>query len=282
MNTETAERGAAPSSYTLSAFIAGAFIYSWAIWFGLLLAARFGIVSHESPANWYGLGGLGPSATAFILSLRSDGWFGARSLGARVLAWRAPLRWYLFALFVPVLIRLLGLGFYAATGGTLLSNPITPLTIIIVFLISLIVPLFEEFGWRGYLLPALLTRWSPVRSGLCVGIVWAGWHIPLFWIEGTGFYRWGQASGLLVALAGYSIAVVALSMLITLMFCRTSGNLLLVFLLHDATNTSADVLFAPYQRIGILGPLWWSIGILVVAGALACLAFLRHRPHAGT
>jgi Type II CAAX prenyl endopeptidase Rce1-like len=100
-------------------------------------------------------------------------------------------------LSVPVLIRLLGFGFYAATGGTLLSNPITPLTFIIVFLIFLIVPLFEEFGWRGYLLPALLTRWSPVRSGLCVGIVWAGWHIPLFWIEGTGFYRWGQASGLL-------------------------------------------------------------------------------------
>ena len=278
MNTERAERLGPASPSSVATFIAGTIVYSWAIWFGLLLAARIGIISHESPANWYGLGGIGPSATAFILSLRSDGWFGVKSLGARVLAWRVPLRWYAFALFVPAVIRLIGLGLYAATGGTLLSNPIAPVTVIIVFLISMIVPLFEEFGWRGYMLPALLIRWPPVRAGLYVGIVWAAWHIPLFWIEGTALYRLGQASGLPVALAGYSIAVVALSMLFTLMFYRTNGNLLLAFLLHDATNTSADVMFAPYQHVGILGPGWWSIGVMVMAGSLACLALLRNRP----
>ena len=256
-------------------FVVGTFVYSWGVWLGLLYAVHRGALSNESLAGLYGWGGVGPSLLAFILTARADGLPGARRLAARLLRWRAPARWYAFALLVPVVIRLLGLSLYRATVGALLANPVVPVAVVLAFLTGLLVSLMEEFGWRGYMLTGLLARWRPIPAGLCVGLVWAAWHLPLFWMKVTGFYRWGQASGVLLAVPGYMAAVVALSLLFTLMFVRTAGNLPLAFLLHAAINTSADALLAPYQRLGILGPAWWSVAVMVAAGLCACFA-LRH------
>jgi membrane protease YdiL (CAAX protease family) len=264
-------------SYSVGAFVLGTFAFAWAIWLGLTYAADRGLLSGDSPGNLYGWGGLGPSLVAFFLILRSEGLSGGKRFFGRLLRWRAPLRWYAFALLVPVLIRLMSLGLYAITGGSLLANPVPLATVVVAFLLGFVVALMEEFGWRGYMLPGLLARWPPHIAGLGVGAAWAAWHLPLFWIPGIGFYRWAQASGRPLAILGYSAAVVGLSMLFTLMYCRTDGNLLLAFLLHDAANTSSDVFFAPYQRLGITAPAWWSVVITVAAGAIAGL-LLRRRP----
>ena len=38
----------------------------------------------------------------------------------------------------------------------------------------------EETGWRGYALPQLQKRFSPLTSTLILAGFWAGWHIPQF------------------------------------------------------------------------------------------------------
>jgi membrane protease YdiL (CAAX protease family) len=45
-------------------------------------------------------------------------------------------------------------------------------------------PLGEEPGWRGYALPRLETALGPVRSSLVLGLLWTGWHLPLFLYPG--------------------------------------------------------------------------------------------------
>src|SRR5262245_44455656 len=45
-------------------------------------------------------------------------------------------------------------------------------------------PLGEEPGWRGYALPRLQTVLGPVRSSLVLGLLWTGWHLPLFLYPG--------------------------------------------------------------------------------------------------
>lgn len=40
-----------------------------------------------------------PSACAFVVTWLADGGSGVRELAGRLLRWRVPLRWYLFALF---------------------------------------------------------------------------------------------------------------------------------------------------------------------------------------
>jgi uncharacterized protein len=45
-------------------------------------------------------------------------------------------------------------------------------------------PLGEEPGWRGYALPRLEAAFGPVRSSLLLGLLWTGWHLPLFLYPG--------------------------------------------------------------------------------------------------
>ncbi|MFC6940666.1 type II CAAX prenyl endopeptidase Rce1 family protein [Salinirubellus sp. GCM10025818] len=106
-------------------------------------------------------GGLGPLAASAVL-VRASG----RSVRAwlrEVFAARVALRYYILALALPGIVEYpLFLGFIILFGGGL-----------------------EEPGWRGYLLPALQETYSPLTAGLIVGVVWAGWHLPLVFISGT-------------------------------------------------------------------------------------------------
>ena len=45
-------------------------------------------------------------------------------------------------------------------------------------------PLGEEPGWRGYALPRLEAALGPVRGSLVLGLLWTGWHLPLFFYPG--------------------------------------------------------------------------------------------------
>ena len=259
----------------VTAFLVATFALSWFTWFGLVACARFGLIEEDVPGRFYGWGGLAPSLVALLLAFREGGWSGTKRLAARVLEWRVPARWYLYAFLTPIVIRLLGITLYTAEGGALRLPDINPVVIVLAFVIGLLVPLMEEYGWRGYLQPALRQRWSAASVGLVVGVAWWGWHIPLFWIEGTGLHQWGLISGIPLALGGYAVSVISLSMLFTLMYEYTGGTLLLVFLLHTATNVSADVFSSPYRNVGETGPLWWSIVVIAAAGSLAAWMLQR-------
>ena len=88
-------------------------------------------------------------------------------------------------------------------------------------------PLGEEIGWRGFLLPHLQQRRSPLIASLIVGAVWFVWHVPVFWLEGAA--QKGSS------MAGF--VVVAMSILFTWVYNRTRGSLLLAVLFHTGVNT---------------------------------------------
>ena len=258
-------RSEPPRGPRVRTYLALTYAISWSIWVGLLLLSRAGVVDGSAPLAWYGLGGLAPSLTAFVLTWRDGGARGVAALGRLALIWRVPGRWYLFALLTPTAVRLAGLALHSLSGGQLLPKAITLTGVVAALVMGLLVGAMEEFGWRGYLQPALREGRSAVRTGLLVGVAWFGWHVPLFWIAGTGFHSWAAAAGRPLALAGYALAVVSLAMLFAFQFERTRGSVLLAMILHAAMNASSDVFFAPYSRAGDLGPLWWSIGALAVA-----------------
>jgi membrane protease YdiL (CAAX protease family) len=129
----------------------------------------------------------------------------------------------------------------------------------------------EEFGWRGFLLPRLQTRYNAMVSGLIVGVAWATWHVPLFFIEGTSQYEQGLQSGLFPVILGYSVFVIANSVQFTWLFNNTRGSVLLAAVFHGASNAWAgylgmgDIPFGGILTLMALSVLITAI-IVVVAG----------------
>ena len=41
-------------------------------------------------------------------------------------------------------------------------------------------------GWHGYILDPLEARLGPWLANLVLGVIWAVWHLPLFFIPGSG------------------------------------------------------------------------------------------------
>ena len=52
-------------------------------------------------------------------------------------------------------------------------------------LIGFIAGAVEEPGWRGYAQEGLQRRVPVVAASLIVGVFWAAWHLPMFYIAGT-------------------------------------------------------------------------------------------------
>jgi membrane protease YdiL (CAAX protease family) len=92
-------------------------------------------------------------------------------------------------------------------------------------------PLFEEFGWRGFLQPRLQQVMPAWIAAVCVGMMWAAWHAPLF------LARWSSASPV-----SYGFIVIGLSVLMAFAFNASGGAVVVAILMHSAFNASSRFL----------------------------------------
>lgn len=86
----------------------------------------------------------------------------------------------------------------------------------------------EEIGWRGFLLPNLQKKYTPFTSSIIVGVLWGIWHLNF--TEGL--------FGFLV----YNITIIEMSILMSWVFNRTNGNLLLMIIWHFTFNITSHFL----------------------------------------
>jgi uncharacterized protein len=94
-------------------------------------------------------------------------------------------------------------------------------------------PLFEEFGWRGFLQPHLEQMLPPWIAAICVGLLWAVWHIPLFLVSFT------SASPLV-----FLFILVGLSVIMAFAFNGSGQAVVVAILMHSAFNASGSFVSA--------------------------------------
>ncbi|HEX8170369.1 MAG TPA: CPBP family intramembrane glutamic endopeptidase [Thermoanaerobaculia bacterium] len=150
---------------------------------------------------------------------------------------RAPLRWSLYALLLPAAIALVALLIARVNGERVepLAQGLPRATWLWYSLRAalftfVVVGIGEETGWRGYLLPRLQSRFSPLNASLITGVLWALWHFPLFVI---GAYPGGPER-----ILEYLFIAPILSLLFTAVYNRSGGALLPCIALHTAINNT--------------------------------------------
>lgn len=196
-----------------------------------------------------------PAAAAVIVLGATEGKTGIKRLFARLLIWRVPLKWYAFVIFVPFLLVLAVWAihsiFWAAMPFNLLE--LSPVSFLIAFLI-----IGEELGWRGFALPELQKRFSSLTASLILGVLWAFWHLPNFLIPGYPHYE--------QSFFAFLLAATAYSILITFVFNRTSGSVLVASVFHAAINLlspagipSTRALWLEALVYGFTGIILWII-----------------------
>ena len=192
------------------------------------------------PSGWIQLGALSSSLAAVVLVVIEGRKGGLLELLGRVLIWRVGIRWWAFALFFVIVPSVASLYLYQLLGGPAVDwsglQPLYQVVPMFIFL-TLAAGIGEEFGWRGFLLPRLQSRHNALVSSLIVGVAWATWHVPLFFIEGTSQYEQQLQGGLLPAILGYALFVIANSVQFTWLFNNTRGSVLLAAVFHGASNT---------------------------------------------
>jgi uncharacterized protein len=218
------------------------------------------------------LGAYSPSMVALALTFRAEGRDGVVALLERLFLWQVPVRWYLFAALYMIAVKLTAALLLRAGAGA--WPQFGPEIYVMPAAIVLGTPFQagEEIGWRGYALPRLAERFGLARAGLILGVIWAGWHLPQFFIAGADTY--GQSFPV------YALQVTALSVAMTWLYARTSGSLLLMMLLHSAVNNSKDIVPSGLPGahdtfgFGASRVAWLTAGILWLCAA----CFLRRMP----
>jgi len=200
----------------------------------------------------------GPSIAAVAAAVLIDGRSGVVQLLRMVLVWRVGVRWYLVALLGPLALFALAAWLNVRLGATAVGSLALDWSefgsLLVLQLVGVFTGAWEELGWRGYALPRMLSRFSPLVASLSLGVLWAVWHLPLFL---AGDIPWADAA-----------FIVVVSVLFTAVFVRTSHSVLIAFLMHASINAAGGVTVLLFEG-GDRTQMYWAVtAVTLVVAAL--------------
>ena len=184
----------------------------------------------------YMIGGFTPSIAGFIMAHRMAGRAGTRDLWKRFMQFNLGAKWYAIIFAVPFLVQAGVALVYKLQGGsfmrpTLLDQPVMLLPLIISIFIG--GPFSEEFGWRGFAQDRVQARWGFVKGNIILGLIWAFWHLPLFFVQGAGQQRTGNPT---LVFPVYVVWVIAMVFFFSWIYANTDRSLWGAVLFHFAMN----------------------------------------------
>ncbi|HEY2031424.1 MAG TPA: CPBP family intramembrane glutamic endopeptidase [Myxococcales bacterium] len=166
--------------------VAVMFAASWACW----IPVATGHVPVAARGSLWLLGVFAPALSAIAFTLGRGGLPAARALLRPVAQFRVHARWYLFAVgFMAAVKVLAALLHRAALGSWPRFGHEGIVVILAAVVLSTPAQVGEELGWRGYLLPRIARRLGFARASLVVGVIWALWHLPQFFLSSADTYQ---------------------------------------------------------------------------------------------
>ncbi len=207
---------------------------TWGIWWLLSYLTQSEIISFQSVIGQVLLiaGGSAPTIGAYVAVIKTRDAGSLKEFNLRVFKYKVKPWFYLFAFFSPVIIGLCGIGIVSVIDQQyLLDKAFQPILYFIPsFFIGIVMGGIEEFGWRGVFQPGLTKKLNLFIVNIIIGIVWAFWHLPLFYVAGSGH----QGGSFLF----FTLSAIGYSSFLTWLYAKTNSVLLCV-IFHASINATA-------------------------------------------
>ena len=200
---------------------------------------------------------VGPSLVGLLMTLYMHGLPGVRRIGVQLTPWSVGRAWPVLAvcLFLPLLCVVL--------PSTFLSTPPDSWQLS-TYMFSAIISggligsgICEELGWRGFALPHLQQRFSALVSSLIIGVAWALWHWPNYFIVSIPHPFWSFAASIPMG--------VAAAILYTWVYNSTGGSLFAVVVLHGATVSTPSPPASAGSPVALIIP---SLYVIIAIGLI--------------
>lgn len=288
-------------------YVALAYGLAWALWFAVVYPMVNGGGLGTSVQLAIAAGMFAPAIAAALTRLITkegfkDAWIKPR-------AFKKTWRYYVLAWFGPLVLVLAGAALYflinpadfdpsmsyviqttheqaEAMGVELaiddetirLSQYASLATLVIAPAINAVTCFGEEWGWRGYLLPHLLERFSIIPTLLISGIIWGLWHAPITLIGHN--YGLGYAGYPFTGIAAMCLFCIVVGVFMSYVTLRTGSCLPAVFA-HGMVNGSAamGLIFSATGGNPFVGPAPTGIvgGAFFIAAAVFMVRDLMRR-----
>ncbi len=204
----------------------------------------------------------GPSLAGLLAAFHVYRMAGVRDILRRLVAFRVHAGWYLLALLLPIFVLLLALPLRILLDGEVWTTRRVDFSEALALYASLLATrlfagggLGEELGWRGFMLPQLQSRTGAFKASLLIGVAHGAWHLPAF-----------KVGAVLM-----TVFTIAGAIVMTWMYNRTNGNLLLPALMHASGNASLPVFESLFPGLDnelvfplLVFGLWALLAVLLV------------------
>ncbi len=243
--------------FSLALLIGGLAYAPWVL-------ASYGVFQSDLVFLFVIVGGVSPTIAALAATQLEFGKEGAKCLFGQFGLKGFSKLWFLAAVFLPLALATCAILLWSIAGGTYVLDVVKLAEFLPLLIVSFLMNMWEEIGWRGYALPTLQKKHNALVSSLIVGVFWALWHWPHFAVKDSVMainyhnYLWFAIFTLL-----YSISY-------TLLYNHTNGSLFTVSLYHASTNVTNTILFIEGNISHSIFPFYF----LTVAILAATLVFV--------
>lgn len=219
-------------------FFSWVFFLSWTPW---ILAAYF---SHDPDKavltiSLALLGLLGPATGALIMLTRANSQIKA-DCKHRLLAISSISLLKLLFIFAVILFTLLGATWLSVQMGADPKQFQFSGSFMGMLPLALIAALMEELGWRSYGVDSLRAKMGMISATLLFALLWALWHVPLFFIQET--YQHGLWVMGPIYVANFFISVLPATILANWFYYKSQRSIPAAVFFHFALVACAEFL----------------------------------------
>jgi membrane protease YdiL (CAAX protease family) len=244
-------------------------VFSYSFWILAILSGGI-IFENITTTILFVIGGISPLLFGIIFfylnniekEKRKDFWI--RIIDVR----RIKVKWFIvifglniITVLIAVLIAGVLMGIFSLFMNNVMNFSSKPAELFFFIGFTIVVVFIEEPGWRGYSLENLQEKNSALKSSIILGVFWAFWHIPMYFlpglvISGKGFLSLWFWVGM--------FSIIPQTIIITWIYNNTDHSVLSAMIFHFMMNFLGEMFMLDGVAKIIRESVWLMLAILVV------------------